>query len=143
MAAAAPRRLSAGAGRWHVGRGRGGAILSPPTLGAAAFIIAEYLGVSYLQVLGWATVPTVLYYLGILLSVEIDARRSGVRPVVIDVGSPWRLLARFGYHFASLIAIIVFSPSACQRREPSSSPFCWRSRSPSWTARTGSPRPGW
>lgn len=85
-----------------------GAILSPPTLGAAAFIIAEYLGVSYLQVLGWATVPTVLYYLGILLAVEIDARRSGVRPVVIEVGSPWRLLARFGYHFASLIAIIVF-----------------------------------
>ncbi|MFG1882302.1 TRAP transporter permease [Micromonospora sp. NPDC049102] len=85
-----------------------GAILSPPTLGAAAFIIAEYLGVSYLAVLGWATVPTVLYYLGILLSVEIDARRSGVRPVVLDVGSPWRLLGRFGYHFASLIAIIVF-----------------------------------
>ncbi|WP_328419251.1 TRAP transporter fused permease subunit [Micromonospora sp. NBC_00389] len=84
-----------------------GAILSPPTLGAAAFIIAEYLGVSYLQVLGWATVPTVLYYLGILLAVEIDARRSGVRPVVIDVASPWRLLGRFGYHFASLIAIIV------------------------------------
>ncbi|PWR07969.1 C4-dicarboxylate ABC transporter permease [Micromonospora acroterricola] len=84
-----------------------GAILSPPTLGAAAFIIAEYLGVSYLQVLGWATVPTVLYYLGILLAVEIDARRSGVRPVVIDVGSPWRLLARFGYHFASLVVIIV------------------------------------
>lgn len=84
-----------------------GAILSPPTLGAAAFIIAEYLGVSYLQVLGWATVPTILYYLGILLSVEIDARRSGVRPVVIDTGSAWRLLARFGYHFLSLFVIIV------------------------------------
>ncbi|MGW0240806.1 TRAP transporter permease [Micromonospora chalcea] len=84
-----------------------GAILSPPTLGAAAFIIAEYLGVSYLQVLGWATVPTILYYLGILFSVEIDARRSGVRPVVIDSGSAWRLLARFGYHFLSLLVIIV------------------------------------
>ncbi|MEU1684745.1 TRAP transporter fused permease subunit [Micromonospora sp. NPDC005707] len=84
-----------------------GAILSPPTLGAAAFIIAEYLGVSYLQVLGWATVPTILYYLGILLSVEIDARRSGVRPVVIDTGSARRLLLRFGYHFLSLIVIIV------------------------------------
>nr|WP_076473463.1 TRAP transporter fused permease subunit [Micromonospora avicenniae] len=84
-----------------------GAILSPPTLGAAAFIIAEYLGVSYLQVLGWATVPTVLYYLGILLSVEIDARRSGVRAVSVDAASPWRLLGRFGYHFASLIVIIV------------------------------------
>ncbi|RKN56256.1 TRAP transporter fused permease subunit [Micromonospora costi] len=83
-----------------------GAILSPPTLGAAAFIIAEYLNVSYLQVLGWATVPTVLYYLGILLSVEIDARRSGVRPVTVDAASPWRLLARFGYHFASLLVIV-------------------------------------
>jgi TRAP-type uncharacterized transport system fused permease subunit len=50
-----------------------GAILSPPTLGAAAFIIAEYLGVPYLTVLIWAIVPTILYYLGILLAVEIDA----------------------------------------------------------------------
>ncbi|MFC4107458.1 TRAP transporter permease [Micromonospora zhanjiangensis] len=83
-----------------------GAILSPPTLGAAAFIIAEYLNVSYLRVLGWATVPTVLYYLGILLSVEIDARRHGTRPVVLDVTSPWRLLGRFGYHFLSLFVII-------------------------------------
>ncbi|WP_328854586.1 TRAP transporter large permease subunit [Microbispora hainanensis] len=40
-----------------------GAILSPPTLGAAAFIIAEYLRVSYLTVLVYATIPTVLYYL--------------------------------------------------------------------------------
>ncbi|MGH3998889.1 MAG: TRAP transporter large permease subunit, partial [Pseudonocardiaceae bacterium] len=37
-----------------------GAILSPPTLGAAAFIIAEYLQVSYLQVLLWAIIPTLL-----------------------------------------------------------------------------------
>ena len=60
-----------------------GAILSPPTLGAAAFIVAEYLDVSYLTVLGWAMIPTVLYYLGILLAVEIDARRFGVRPVEV------------------------------------------------------------
>ena len=83
-----------------------GAILSPPTLGAAAFIIAEYLNVSYLRVLGWATIPTVLYYLGILLSVEIDARRHGTRAVVIEARSPWRLLGRFGYHFGSLFVII-------------------------------------
>ena len=48
-----------------------GAILSPPTLGAAAFIIAELLRVSYLQVLGYALIPTLLYYLGILLAVEL------------------------------------------------------------------------
>ena len=60
-----------------------GAILSPPTLGAAAFIIAEYVGVPYLQVLLWATIPTVLYYVGILLAVEIDARRFGAKAVTV------------------------------------------------------------
>ncbi len=47
-----------------------GALLSPPTLGAAAFLIAEYLRISYLQVLVMATVPTILYYLSILLMIE-------------------------------------------------------------------------
>jgi TRAP transporter 4TM/12TM fusion protein len=83
-----------------------GAILSPPTLGAAAFIIAEYLKVSYLTVLLYATVPTVLYYLGIILAVEIDARRFGTRGVEVESGSAWRLLGRFGYHFSSLLAIV-------------------------------------
>jgi len=49
-----------------------GALLSPPTLGAAAFLIAEYLRISYLQVLVMATIPTVLYYLSIGLMIEGD-----------------------------------------------------------------------
>ncbi|MFD0520692.1 TRAP transporter permease [Paractinoplanes durhamensis] len=84
-----------------------GAILSPPTLGAAAFIVAEYLDVSYLTVLGWATIPTLLYYLGILLAVEIDVRRFRVRSIEVPTTSAWRLLLRFGYHFSSLILIVV------------------------------------
>ncbi|UFS98320.1 TRAP transporter permease [Nocardia huaxiensis] len=91
-----------------------GAILSPPTLGVAAFIVAEYLEVSYLTVLAWATIPTLLYYLGILLSVEIDARRfhsaarTSERPEPADDVVPaWKLLLRFGYHFLSLIMIVV------------------------------------
>ncbi|ADU00415.1 TRAP transporter permease [Mycolicibacterium gilvum] len=84
-----------------------GALLSPPTLGAAAFIVAEYLEVSYLTVLGWAMIPTGLYYLGILLAVEIDARRFGMKAANLDAASPWKLLGRFGYHFSSLIAIVV------------------------------------
>ncbi|GIF14383.1 TRAP transporter permease [Actinoplanes teichomyceticus] len=83
-----------------------GAILSPPTLGAAAFIVAEYLDVPYLTVLGWAMIPTLLYYLGILLAVEIDVRRFGVRAVEMPATSAWRLLSRFGYHFSSLILIV-------------------------------------
>jgi TRAP transporter 4TM/12TM fusion protein len=50
-----------------------GALLSPPTLGAAAFLIAEYLRVKYLDILVMATVPTVLYYLSILFMIERDA----------------------------------------------------------------------
>ena len=85
-----------------------GAILSPPTLGAAAFIIAEYLGVSYISVLGWAVVPTLLYYLGIFIAVEIDARRFGAQRVEMAIGSPLRLLLRSGYHFLSLGVIVFF-----------------------------------
>ena len=58
-----------------------------PTLGAAAFIVAEYLEVSYLTVLGWAMIPTLLYYLGILLAVEIDARRFGMRAAHLDAAA--------------------------------------------------------
>jgi TRAP-type uncharacterized transport system fused permease subunit len=52
-------------------------------------------------------IPTVLYYLGILLAVEIDARRFDMKSAHLDSQSPWKLLARFGYHFSSLIAIVV------------------------------------
>jgi TRAP transporter 4TM/12TM fusion protein len=53
-----------------------GALLSPPTLGAAAFLIAEFLQISYLQILVMATIPTALYYFSILLMIEADARRA-------------------------------------------------------------------
>ncbi len=84
-----------------------GAILSPPTLGAAAFIIAEFLKVPYGTVLLWACVPTLLYYLGIILAIEIDSRRLGTREVDTQAGSALRLLGRFGYHFASLGLIVL------------------------------------
>jgi TRAP transporter 4TM/12TM fusion protein len=92
-----------------------GAILSPPTLGAAAFIIAELLEISYLEVLVYALVPSLLYYLGILLAIEADARKHGVRGIDLQTSGFWRLLARSGYHFASLVLIVVllaigFSP---------------------------------
>ena len=82
-----------------------GAILSPPTLGAAAFLIAEFLRISYLQVLVMAIIPTVLYYLSAFLMIEADSRRMATTPVAVDVPSVWELTRRYGYHFSSLIAI--------------------------------------
>jgi TRAP transporter 4TM/12TM fusion protein len=85
-----------------------GALLSPPTLGAAAFLIAELLNVPYLEILIWATIPTILYYLGIVLAIEMDARRFRTHAVGIDVPPARRLLLRSGYHLISLVAIVVF-----------------------------------
>ena len=61
-----------------------GAILSPPVLGAAAFIIAEFLKISYLDVIVMALVPTILYYWAIFLMVEFDAKKFGAKAVVYD-----------------------------------------------------------
>jgi TRAP transporter 4TM/12TM fusion protein len=91
-----------------------GALLSPPTLGAAAFLIAEFLQISYLQVLVMATLPTVLYYFSILLMIEADARipRQGAERTAQAstpaAGSAGALTRRDWYHFTSLIAIAVF-----------------------------------
>ncbi len=86
-----------------------GAIISPPVLGAAAFLIAEFLKIGYLDVLLMATIPTLLYYLSLLLMVEIDARKFGMR-LVTDFArqSLGELTRKYWYHFVSLISIVVF-----------------------------------
>lgn len=50
-----------------------GAVLSPPVMGAAAFLMAELTGAAYADVVRWAIVPCALYYLGLLLRVEAQA----------------------------------------------------------------------
>ena len=84
-----------------------GAILSPPTLGAAAFLIAEYVQISYLEVLKMATIPTIFYYLCIFLMIELDSRKMGTKAVMIDTLPAGTLIKRYWYHFTSLIAIVV------------------------------------
>jgi TRAP transporter 4TM/12TM fusion protein len=86
-----------------------GAIISPPVLGAAAFLIAEFLKISYFDVIVMATIPTVLYYLAILVMVEVDARKQGGSgEVLVAKGELWRLTKGYWFHFGSLISIIVF-----------------------------------
>ena len=86
-----------------------GAILSPPVLGAAAFLIAEFLKISYLDVIVMATVPTLLYYFSLFIMVELDARKYGMGNVPFELASTaWQLAKRYWFHFASLISIIVF-----------------------------------
>jgi TRAP transporter 4TM/12TM fusion protein len=86
-----------------------GAIISPPVLGAAAFLIAEFLKISYLDVLLMATVPTLLYYLSLFLMVELDTRKFGMPNVAAAAEGQLALLTkRYWYHFVSLVAIVAF-----------------------------------
>src|SRR5262245_1902821 len=85
-----------------------GAIISPPVLGAAAFLIAEFLKISYLEVLTLAAIPTILYYWSIFSMVELDARKFGATPVQVEGESAWTLTRKYGFHFVSLVAIVGF-----------------------------------
>jgi TRAP transporter 4TM/12TM fusion protein len=86
-----------------------GAIISPPVLGAAAFLIAEFLKISYLDVLLMAVIPTCLYYFTLFLMVEIDVRKFGVKQAVFErVESAWSLSKKYWFHFLSLVSIIAF-----------------------------------
>ncbi|WP_428247742.1 TRAP transporter permease [Ferrovibrio sp.] len=93
-----------------------GAIISPPVLGAAAFLIAEFLKISYLDVIRMAAIPTLLYYFSLLVMVELDTGKYAIANV--DMGerqSLWSLTKQYGYHFTSLISIVIlmllgFSP---------------------------------
>ncbi|MBU0724469.1 MAG: TRAP transporter fused permease subunit [Alphaproteobacteria bacterium] len=86
-----------------------GAILSPPVLGAAAFLIAEFLGISYLDVIRMAVIPTVFYYLALFIMVELDAGRFGIHDVVVEKKqSLWAMTRTHGFHFTSLVSIVAF-----------------------------------
>ncbi|WP_427913764.1 TRAP transporter permease [Ramlibacter sp. MMS24-I3-19] len=86
-----------------------GAIISPPVLGAAAFLIAEFLKISYLDVLLMACIPTLLFYFALFLMVEIDARKFGMHDTTIaKVDTVWNLTRKYWFHFLSLVSIIIF-----------------------------------
>jgi TRAP transporter 4TM/12TM fusion protein len=112
-AVAAPMLAKVGYGREAAGgllaAGGLGAIISPPVLGAAAFLIAEFLKISYLDVLLMAVIPTCLFYLTLFIMVEIDARKFGMRNVDFGkIESAWSLTKKYWFHFLSLISIIGF-----------------------------------
>ena len=76
-----------------------GAIISPPVLGAAAFLIAEFLRISYLEVLAMAVIPTILYYWSIFTMVESMPVSSAPHRSV-STAKYW-VRAQLRFHFIS------------------------------------------
>ena len=85
-----------------------GALISPPVLGAAAFLIAELLKISYLEVVIMASIPTILYYWSIFLMVEFDAKKYGVKHVEVSTIAAGSLVKRYWYQLFALISIVAF-----------------------------------
>ncbi|MCG8511280.1 MAG: TRAP transporter fused permease subunit, partial [Rhodospirillales bacterium] len=84
----------------------GGQIM-PPIMGAAAFVMAEYLGVSYLTVAALALIPAVLYYVAVFASVHFEARRVGIRGLPDDeIPNIRTVLKEQGHLFLPLFIII-------------------------------------
>lgn len=96
----------------------GGQIM-PPVMGAAAFVMAEFLGVSYFQVTVWAIIPAVLYYVSVFFAVHFEAKRVGL------LGLPRSEIPRFGQvmrergHLFVPILVVLFSLMAGY-----SAPYC-------------------
>jgi Tripartite ATP-independent periplasmic transporter, DctM component len=104
--------------------------IPPPVLGAAAFLIAEFLKISYLEGIAMAAIPTVLYYCSILTMVELDAAKyGGGGELLVQKGALWRVTREYWFHFGSLVSIIALMLLGFSPFWPSSGRPCWRSPS--------------
>ena len=61
--------------------GSTGGQIMPPIMGAAAFLMAEFIGIPYLDVVKAAVIPALLYYTGIWISVHLEAKRKGLKGI--------------------------------------------------------------
>ena len=84
----------------------GGQIM-PPVMGAAAFVMAEYLGVSYLTVAALALMPAVLYYVAVFAAIHFEAKRLDIGAVPKEQQIPLgKVLLDSGHMFVPLALIV-------------------------------------
>lgn len=83
-----------------------GAVLSPPLMGAAAFLIMQFLGISYWEVVVMVTVPTILYYAGTLFIVELEARKYRFAPPETEAKTVRQVMLTKGYHLLSIVVLV-------------------------------------
>lgn len=96
------------AGAVEASASTGGQIL-PPVMGAASFLLAEYVGISYISLCAAAAIPAILYFVAVFIGVHFEAVRIGLKGVEPDANAvSWKtLLLRQGYMAAPLIVILV------------------------------------
>lgn len=85
----------------------GGQIV-PPVMGAAAFLIAEFLNIPYGQVALAAAVPALLYYLALFTQVDLEAAKHGLGGLPADQIPKFRGVIRFGWAFFFPLGFLVY-----------------------------------
>lgn len=84
-----------------------GGQLMPPIMGAAAFVMAEFLGTSYLTVAAFAILPAILYYVAVFMAVHFEAKRIGLKGIPKpDLPRMGAVLRERGHLFLPLVIII-------------------------------------
>lgn len=85
-----------------------GGIIMPPVMGAAAFIMAEYLGVSYQQVALAALIPSLLYFASIFIIVDIEAAKHGLAGLKKEELPSFSKSLKDGWHLAIPILSLIW-----------------------------------
>jgi TRAP transporter 4TM/12TM fusion protein len=84
----------------------GGQIM-PPVMGAAAFVMAEFLVVPYATVALWALIPAILYYIAVFYAVHFEAKRHGLAGVPkSQLPRFWRVMAERGHLFVPIMVVL-------------------------------------
>jgi len=76
--------------------------ITPPIMSVAAFIMAEFLGVPYIKIIGYALIPCLLYYTGVFAGVHFETIRSGLAAVPESEIPSWKSILTFR-RLASLV----------------------------------------
>ena len=98
-----------------------GAVLAPPVMGATAFVMAQFLNMSYAEVALAATIPAALYYFGLFMQVDAYAARHGLKGLPrAELPRMWVTLKE-GWYFVLVIALLVFMMLVMKRE--SHAPF--------------------
>lgn len=93
------------AGAVEASASTGGQIM-PPIMGAAAFLMADYLGVPYSNIIVRAILPAVLYFLGIFIAVHLEAKKLGLKGIDPEMLPRFRNLIKDTYMLAPLVVLI-------------------------------------
>ena len=81
----------------------------PPIMGVVAFLIAQFMGIPYLQVCKHALIPALLYFFAIQMMVHFEAKRQGVKPLSkAELPSFKHTLLQGGHLLLTLVALIIF-----------------------------------